>query len=227
MSGAVHANGRVVIRGLETARIMENSFIASLAHAMRAMGEPYDHAYLMGMSGAAFRVQMMQPDWCPSAPHSACGYNCIEPAMEAVPYHLVRVLTKRDDPEAMDALWQRVTASIDAGTPALMTADETGLVTGYVPEDRTLLCRPYVAREDGYVPVGSEGVWTQWPWAFEFIVPSEMEMSRSELARAHWSGRSCWPTRPSFGARRGTRMSPGGLPTASGSPGCGTSAASR
>ena len=179
----IRENGRVVIAGLESARISENSFIASLAHAMRAMGEPYDHAYLMGMSGAAFRVQMMQPDWCPSAPHSACGYYCIEPAMEAIPYQLVRVHTQRDDPEAMDALWERVTASIGGGTPVLMTGDETGLVTGYVADDRTLLCRPYLAREDGYVPVGSNGMWTQWPWAFELLEASEMTLSRAELIR--------------------------------------------
>ena len=199
MGGTVRrANDRVEIEGLETVRISENSIVACLAHAMHVMGEPYDHAYLMGMSGAAFRVQMMQPDWCPSAPHAACGYNCIEPAIRAIPFDLVRIHAKKDDPEAVRAVWERVTESIDRGVPVLMTGYETGLVTGYEPNARALLCRPYMAREEGYVAVGSEGDWTQWPFAFELIESSDMTLFRDALIRESLERAAMLASTPEF-----------------------------
>lgn len=65
---------KVVITGLEEAVIglppRHNSVCATLSEALRAAGEDYSYEYLMGVSAAAFRVQMMTPGWCPSAPHS-------------------------------------------------------------------------------------------------------------------------------------------------------------
>ena len=46
----------------------ETSFMGSLARVMEYYNEYIDYIDLMGYSGAAFRVNIAQPQWCPSAP---------------------------------------------------------------------------------------------------------------------------------------------------------------
>ncbi len=54
-----------------------NTVLASLASAQIAAGEDITYELLMGISSRAFRFRLC---WCPSAPHSHCGFNTFEPA---------------------------------------------------------------------------------------------------------------------------------------------------
>ena len=42
----------------------DNSFIGSVHLSLNALGENYSYNFLMGISGAAFRLHF-KPDWCP------------------------------------------------------------------------------------------------------------------------------------------------------------------
>jgi hypothetical protein len=49
---------------------------------------PEEPDYLMGVSGAAFRLHIHTPGWCPSAPDATCGLNHCVPAMKALGYKI-------------------------------------------------------------------------------------------------------------------------------------------
>ena len=74
--------GRVLIENVPLPRGL-NSVLACLAAALQANGEDVTYEYLMGISSRAFRLQV---SWCPSAPHSHCGFNTFEPALRAAGY---------------------------------------------------------------------------------------------------------------------------------------------
>ena len=103
--------GATVIAGLEKvgwggAGIRENSAIASLVAVLNVMGEPISYDELMGFSGAAFRVQVHQPQWCPSAPCAPCapcGFDCLAEAIKAMGM-IGRVIGTRrmDSPDATE-----------------------------------------------------------------------------------------------------------------------------
>ncbi len=71
---------------LQWGKGQENTFMGALAAVMQSIGEDVSYDYLMGVSGAAFRLQIHQPDWCPSAPDAGCGFNCAGAATEALGY---------------------------------------------------------------------------------------------------------------------------------------------
>ncbi|NQT88121.1 hypothetical protein HQ560_15245, partial [bacterium] len=117
-----------------------NTVLASLAAALQANGGAATYEQLMGVSSRAFRLQF---NWCPSAPHSHCGFNTFEPALRATGYATqdyplaVWEPETRQQREATDAelaaARQAVQASIDAGMPVLFGSEECGLLVGYEP----------------------------------------------------------------------------------------------
>ena len=151
----------------------QNSINAALAAALTAAGRDdasYDH--LMGVSGAAFRLQVMQPGWCPSAACSPCGFDCMGTAFSAagvkVKWHDIGMAGPTSKPDtvrdaARESARKAVVASIDAGLPVLMESEECSLAVGYRDGGKTLLVRPYSAKKDGYVEM------KKWPWGFGVI----------------------------------------------------------
>ncbi len=159
-----------IIHGLEKVRWgggqQENSFMGALAAAMQAMGENVSYEFLMGVSGAAFRLQIAQPDWCPSAPNAACGFNCIEPALDAVGYRALTHDTqevKDDNSSAPDNLREAIVESINQGVPVMYSSQEESLIIGYENGGKAFLLRPYVARQDGYSRMRT------WPWRVRIL----------------------------------------------------------
>jgi len=57
---------------LEWEKSTDNSFIRSSQLALNALGEDYTYEFLMGISGAAFRLHF-HPDWCPNSADSTTG----------------------------------------------------------------------------------------------------------------------------------------------------------
>jgi hypothetical protein len=110
----------------------------------------------MGLSGAAFRIQMHRPRWCPSAPHANCGFDCHRAVLDALGYELVAVPVGEGDPEAVARARRAVMESIDRGVPAFYSSEEESLVVGYDRAGRRLLLRRYGARETGSTPWGLE-----------------------------------------------------------------------
>jgi hypothetical protein len=159
MTVPVHKGGRVYIEGVRrwTPREMANSVIAAEVVAMQAAGEDVSYAFQMGVSGSAFRLQV-SPGWCPSSPHSFCGYKTIAGAVEALPYRLEAHEAKPEDAEGVNRAREAVRASIDRGLPCVYGDEEDGLIVGYQNDGHEWLCiHPYHDGEDYFME-------SKWPW---------------------------------------------------------------
>ena len=118
----------------------KNSVLASLTSVLQGAGEDVSYDYLMGVSSRAFRLQF---SWCPSAPHSFCGFNTFEPALRAVGYEVqdyplaaweAETRKQRSAAEAeRAAAMETVRKFIDAGVPVLFGSEEEGVLVGYEP----------------------------------------------------------------------------------------------
>ena len=192
---------RTYVTGLEKHPIghdgeHENSAIAAVAGVMAAMGEQdLTYEYLMGTSGAAFRVQMAHPVWCPSAACAPCGYDCVPEVMAVTGYRLTWIDTQRDGKwlgyGVKEAL-QAVPTSVDRGVPVILSGKEAGLIVGY-HADGKLVVRPYAYGEDGYTDAevfGAPAVLepsmieataaNDWAWAVGIIEPQDLPVDRHE-----------------------------------------------
>jgi len=123
---------RVWVAGVPRPRGV-NSVLASTASVLQAAGEDVTYEHLMGVSSRAFRLQF---NWCPSAPHSYCGFNTFKPALQAVGY------TARSFPgggwkDQKQAEIEKgraaVRAAIEAGRPCLSGSEEEGVLVGFEP----------------------------------------------------------------------------------------------
>ncbi len=158
-----HEGDRVWIPGIEiwTTSEMPNSVMAAHAMAMRIMGEDISYAYLMGTSGSAFRLQLHK-EWCPSSPHSFCGFETVRGAMAALPYKVQAYEVKKDDVENVKKTRQAVMDSLDKGWPCVYGSEEDGLILGYQKDGQEWLCNhPYKA---GVRQPKAYFIEKDWPW---------------------------------------------------------------
>jgi hypothetical protein len=160
----------------------DNSVIACIAGVMAALGEDFSYPYLMGASGAAFRVQLHQPNWCPSAACAPCGYDCVPGAMAVTGYRLTWISTGipgpafgkcEPRPEGVVKAGPAIATSIERGVPVIFGSEESGLVVGYRPDGQRIL-RPYEHQKDGYVDTD------KWPWETGIIEPHDIPVNRHE-----------------------------------------------
>jgi len=178
-------DGATVIAGLEKVGwggggIRENSVIACLVAALNVMDEPYSYEELMGFSGAAFRLHMAQPRWCPGSACAPCGFDCRAEALKAVGYAGKIITTNRQGKQNADAIAEAqpaVVASIDAGRPVPYMSEESGLIVGYTA-DNWPLYRPYAPRNDGYAPI------EKWPREVMILTPADNRPDRLDAIAA-------------------------------------------
>jgi len=152
-----------------------NTFIGSLWAAMNTLGHTVSYEELMGVSGAAFRVQFFRPAGCPSSAATPCGFDCSITAVGALPYELTRTWLNRDDPTQLDSLKGRFRESIDRGLPVFLHSAECGLGTGYTADGDTFLIRNWCARGPEYT------VMSDWPWEVGFFSPKTAVPERRSL----------------------------------------------
>jgi len=140
---------------------------------MAALGEDFSYPYLMGVSGAAFRVQMHQPNWCPSAPCAVVGYDCVPGAMKATGYKLSWMPVQRasDKEQAKAQGLPTLQASIERGIAVIYSSEEASLAVGFGQNGQRII-RQYVANGPGYVTTDD------WPWYIGVIEPHELPMER-------------------------------------------------
>jgi hypothetical protein len=136
---------------------MTNSVMAALAVATQSMDTSASYEYLMGVSGTAFRLQFGK-GWCPSSPHSHCGYKTVSGAVDALPYELAVFEADAGNREAVAQTKAAVKQSIDRGLPAVYGREEDGLIVGYQGGGEQWLCvHPYRASEGLFLE-------DEWPW---------------------------------------------------------------
>jgi hypothetical protein len=158
----------VVLAGIESARWgvvpRHTSAIATLALVAERLGDDISYDWLMGASGAAFRVQIADGRLCPSSSNASCGFDCRRRGLEAWGRrfdHYPLNATAGAEAPAVDLARARarsaVVASIDRGVPATYDREESSLIVGYT--ESSLLLRSNAARTDGYERMES------WPWS--------------------------------------------------------------
>src|SRR5207249_2024860 len=117
----------------------------------------FTYQYLMGVSGAAFRLQVHPGNWEPSSPHADLGFPCGKMAVAALPYDLKMYRM----PVEKESAYEACVASINNGIPAFLVNEENGLVVGYADGGKTLLGRSYFEfGEPGFKPI------EKLPWVF-------------------------------------------------------------
>jgi hypothetical protein len=156
----------------------ESSVHAAQAAAMEAVGEDTTYAYLLGVSGLAFRMQVSKEGLCPSSPHSFCGYECHARSSQALPWKLKLFEVKPDDTESVTSARQAVIDSIDRGVPVQYGSEEDGIIVGYRKDGAEWICF-HPLREGGTKTF----VETTWPWGIVmFSEPKDVLPARRELA---------------------------------------------
>ncbi|TFG18467.1 MAG: hypothetical protein EU530_09290 [Promethearchaeota archaeon] len=123
----------------------ESSFMGALARIMEYYNEYIDYIDLMGFSGAAFRINIAQPQWCPSAPDmfpklhfsKYLGYE-LTPYFNPSKDESKRIETQKD-------FIKLIKKEINKNHPViaidLVEVPEWGIITGYKRSD--LYCRTY------------------------------------------------------------------------------------
>jgi len=126
------------IRGLSWQDGEMNTFIAALQRSLEFIGEEYTYNSLMGLSGAAFRVQIHHTGLCPSGPDATCGFDSAG--------YILRVLRLdhriRQTADGEKKIKEDVKKNIAAGRPAmaidLIRVPDWGLIVGIDAQDRYL-----------------------------------------------------------------------------------------
>jgi len=146
-----------------------NTVFKSLAIAVQACGATTTYVELMGVSAAAFRLQV-GGYLCPSSPHPALGFSCATLAREALGYELQQHEWDSGKPRKIKEAKQAVVRSIDGGRPAITVDEEEGLAVGYVDGGEQLLVRdPYSDKGDPPEELASD--WAGWGMAIVSKLP--------------------------------------------------------
>ncbi len=153
-------DGRVWIENLASlagwGKGEENTYIGSLRLALSASREDFAYDQLMGYSGAAFRLQIAQPDWCPSAPDGKVGFDVSIPVMKSIGYRAKSI----EDCDifawiGINRMKNAIVEHIDKGHPLVaINLDggmDWGVIVGYENDGKTLLCRTYDNPDGDYV----------------------------------------------------------------------------
>jgi hypothetical protein len=185
MNANVRRDGnRVWIENVVCPRWEQNAdctYSGALSSILLFMGDNVSYDDLMGWSGQAFRVQIGQPDWCPSAACAQPGFDTSKVANEALDRELTSFGGGDEDQAAVEKRRAAIVASIDRGRPVLYIFEECGVIVGYEENGTRFLYQTYLDTKD------EPGTLQKWSWASATVIgePKRDPMSRREkLARS-------------------------------------------
>ncbi len=143
---------------------MESTFMGALTVTIHAMGEDVSYDYLMGISGASFRLMFQ---WCPSSPDARCGYDHSIPLLKALGYEIEEICADQNKPEEVAKVREAVVKSIDKGFPVvaidLIQSPDWGVIVGYDKNGDEFISRTYYDKSDEYTKA------EKWPWIVMII----------------------------------------------------------
>ncbi|MHA1112050.1 MAG: hypothetical protein ACTSRE_13160 [Promethearchaeota archaeon] len=123
----------------------ESSFMGALARIMEYHNEYVDYIDLMGFSGAAFRINIMQPDWCPSAPDMFPRLHFAKYFGYKLTPYFNHTKDKAKRSEKQKEFSKLIKKEIGKNHPVLaidlVQVPEWGIITGFKRTD--LYCRTY------------------------------------------------------------------------------------
>jgi hypothetical protein len=113
-----------------------NTFIAALQRVLLFLGDEHTYSALMGLSGAAFRLQIHHTGLCPSGPDATCGFDSAAHILKTLRIDDI-YLQAADGEEKIKAA---VKKNIDDGRPSiavdLIKVPDWGLIVGYDAQGR-------------------------------------------------------------------------------------------
>ena len=124
----------------------ECTFSGSVAACMKFLNEDVTYAFVMGVSGSAFKL-LWHPSWCPSNNSLlVLGLEPIRRTFRALGYEY-QFVPKRDEAECEDEFRKRIINSIENGCPVIAVGivgpPECGIVAGYDRNGDVLMGRSY------------------------------------------------------------------------------------
>jgi len=156
----------------------DNSFIRSAQLSLNALGEDYSYEFLMGISGAAFRLHF-NPDWCPSSADSTTGFDVSKVLFKSLGYKSELHSIDDNNFDDIKSLYQKIIAQINLGIPIiainLKVCPEWGIISGYLKDKPGILCRTYFDKTEEY------SLAEHAPWLSFFIGEKEKAINDNEL----------------------------------------------
>jgi hypothetical protein len=174
-------SGNVYLEGIPPMRYgqhMDNSFIRSVQLSLNALGENYSYDYLMGITGAAFRIQF-DPGWCPSSADATCGFDVSHEIFKSAGYSARFKRINHNSFQDIKDLYSEIKIQIDLGKPVvainLMGDMEWGIITGYLKNEPGLLCRTFNDESEEY------SIAKHAPWLNFFISDKNPDFKPGDL----------------------------------------------
>ncbi len=178
---------KITIPGLEDYRIgtagRRTSAMSALAGALASAGcEGLDYPHLMGVSGAAFRLQWYQPGWSVQSVCPRSGYDCVTRVLGRIPFHaVVKTAHLASGSGYEDELRREIRERIDEGLPVPVYGEHFCLIAGYDAVTGDFLVRPWNTEIPGYSPVAMSGCCEQ-PEGFILLYKTGHEPHPEQLA---------------------------------------------
>jgi hypothetical protein len=156
----------------------DNTFVRSVQLSLNALGENYSYDYLMGISGAAFRIQF-DPGWCPSSVDATCGFDVSHEIFKSLKYTARFKRINHNSFQDIKDLYSEIKTQIDQGKPIvainLMGDMEWGIVTGYLKNEPGILCRTFNDESEEYSTARHA------PWLTFFISDKKTDNTSDDL----------------------------------------------
>jgi len=132
---------------------MDNSFVRSVQLTLNALGENYSYIFLMGVSGAAFRLHF-HPEWHADSVDATTGFDVSKILFSSLGYEADLHSINKERPDAVKSLYRRVTAQIDRGIPVIagkLKGDHGwGIIAGYLKNRSGFICRTFFDQNGEY-----------------------------------------------------------------------------
>jgi hypothetical protein len=157
---------------------MDNTFVRSMQLSLNALGENLNYDYLMGVSGAAFRLHF-DPKWCPSSVDATVGFDVSREIFVSLGYKLRFIKINPNSFSDIKSLYKKIKFQIDSGRPIvainLMGNMDWGIITGYLKNEPGILCRTFYDETKEY------SLAIRAPWLNFFIREKKNGMASDEL----------------------------------------------
>ncbi|MDF2544385.1 MAG: helix-turn-helix protein [Herbinix sp.] len=136
------------IMTLEWEKGMDCTWAGAVYGALHYMGEPYSYEQIMGISGACYRIAFT-PVWDWSSVDALVAFDYSSILFRAIGYE--QIWANRVEKEERSNERNKIMRDIQNGKPViainLRIAPEWGIITGYLENGKSLLCRTYFDKE--------------------------------------------------------------------------------
>ncbi|MFC1683333.1 hypothetical protein ACFL0G_03915 [Candidatus Zixiibacteriota bacterium] len=165
------------IRGLSWQDGELCTFIAALQRTLESLGEDHTYPYLMGLSGAAFRLQIHRDGLCPSGPDATCGFDSCAHILKTLRYSYRCLQTSDGEETIKSAVKESIGAGIAAIAADLIETPDWGLIVGYDDDNDYLVLTYFNDHKNKPQPAQKP------PWFIYLLGEKPGSLNRDEAER--------------------------------------------